>query len=418
MEALASRRIVYGIDEEAIERGLKRGAEFIAAKGTPPVPGKDANIIRHFSMSEKNKPALGAHGRVDFKNMNLFVLAKKGQVLVTREPHTHGTSGTTVFGDEVKAKPGKPKPMPTGKNTELQDENTLVATMDGQIVDAGSKVSVDPQISISGDVGVKTGDIYFDGSVEITGDVQPGFKVKATGDIVVKGVVNGGFLSGYNIDIKGGVQGMNRGAIMAEETVTTSYVENGKVEAGGDILIEDVALHADLRAGRILAVEGKRGLVTGGYLAAGEEVRAKTIGNPALVATRIVVGVNPMLQRQYQQACREYAESKKKLAQLTKALNTLGKIDISKLPPRRAAQITEMTRSQFPLAGKVERGEKQIRELEERIAHMQVGKVRVSDRIYPGSRIIINSVIKNVTEELQHCTLSVVEDEVRIGPYE
>ena len=77
-----------------------------------------------------------------------------------------------------------------------------------------------------------------------------------------------------------------------------------------------------------------------------------------------------------------------------------------------------MTRSQFPLAGKVERDEKLIRDLEEQIAHMQVGKIRVSDKIYPGARIIINSVIKNVQDELQHCTLSVIDDEVRTSPYE
>ncbi len=418
MEALASRRIVYGIDQQAIEKGVERGTEFVAARGTPPEAGKDAKIIRHFSMAEKNKPALGAHGRVDFKNMNLFVLAKKGQVLVTREPHTQGTPGKTVFGDEVKPKPGKPRPVPVGKNVELRDDNTLVAAIDGQIIDTGSKVSIDPRLVIKGDVGVQTGNIDFDGAVEIGGNVQPGFMVKATGDISIKGVVNGAMVKGYNVTIESGIQGMNRGIVMAEETVRAQFVENGKVEAGGDILIEDVALHSDLRAGRLLAVEGKRGLVTGGYLAAGEEVRAKTIGNQALVATRIVVGVNPMLQRRYQQACKEYAEAKKKLAQLTKALNTLGKIDISRLPPHRAAQITEMTRSQFPLAGKVERDEKLIRDLEEQIAHMQVGKIRVSDKIYPGARIIINSVIKNVQDELQHCTLSVIDDEVRTSPYE
>jgi uncharacterized protein (DUF342 family) len=210
---------------------------------------------------------------------------------------------------------------------------------------------------------------------------------------------------------------MNRGEVRAEEEVRAAFVENAKIEAGGNIFITDVALHSDLRAGKVLAVEGKRGLVTGGYLAAGEEIRAKTIGNTLFVATKLVVGVNPMLQRRYQETCKEYAELKKKLSQLTKALNTLGKIDVSKLPPERAAQISQMTRSQFPLAGKIERDEKLIRELEEQIAQMRIGRIRVADKMYPGTRIIINSVMKNIQSEEQHCTLTVEDDEIKSGAY-
>ena len=377
----------------------------------------DAKIIRKFSLADKGKPAVNKYDQVDYKNMNLFVMAEKGQVLAERIPHTQGVSGTNIFGDEVRAKPGRPKPVPAGKNTGIKDENFIVALIEGQIVDNGSKISVDPQLSIKGDVGVGTGNIDFNGAVEIGGSVQQGFIVKATGDINIKGMVSGGTVEGYNVYIAGGVQGMNKGGIRAEEEVSAAFAENAKIEAGGGIYITDVALHSDLRAGKVLAVEGKRGLVTGGYLAAGEEIRAKTIGNASYVATKLVVGVNPMLQRRYQETCKEYAELKKKLSQLTKALNTLGKLDISKLPPERAAQISQMTRSQFPLAGKIERDEKLIHELEKEIAQMRVGRIRVADKMYPGTKMIINSIVKNIQTEEQHCTLSVDNDEIKASPY-
>ena len=230
-------------------------------------------------------------------------------------------------------------------------------------------------------------------------------------------MVSGGSIEACNVFIKGGVQGMHRGKITATEDVRATFIENATIEAGNAIMIADVALHSDLRAGKLVAVEGKRGLVTGGYLAAGEEIRAKTVGNQLYVSTRLVVGVNPMLQRQYQETCRDYAEKKKKLSQLTKALNTLGKIDISKLPPARAVQISQMTRSQFPLAGQIERDEKQIKEMEEQIAKMSEGRIKIDDKIYPGTKVIVNSVMKNILTEEQHCTLSVKDDDVTVGPY-
>lgn len=416
LEALSHRQVVYGIDEEAIERGLTHGSQFIAAQGTPPEAGKDAKIIKKFSLAEKGKPAIH-NDRVDYKNMNLFVLAKKGQLLAERVPHTMGVAGTNVFGDTIKAKPGKPKPVPSGKNTEIRDENFVVSLIDGQIVDSGSKISVDPRFELKGDVNVGTGNVTFDGAVDIGGSVQEGFVVKATGDINIKGTVSGARIEGYNVYVSGGVQGMNKGIIIAQEDVRVKFIENGKIEAGGSIFVNDVALHSDLRAGQNIMVEGARGLVTGGYLAAGEEIRATTVGNTSFITTKLVVGVNPALQRRYQETCRSYAEGKKKLTQLMQALNTLGKIDITKLPQSRVEQISQLTRSQFLLAGQVERDEKLIRELEGQISDMRKGRIKVSDRMYPGCRVSINSVMKNVITEEQHCTFTLEDDAVTTGPY-
>ena len=48
---------------------------------------------------------------------------------------------------------------------------------------------------------------------------------------------------------------------------------------------------------------------------------------------------------------------------------------------------------------------------------MKLGKIRVGDTVYPGVRVSINSIMKNVQSEIKHCTLSVKEDQVDIGPF-
>ena len=417
MQTLQEKNIVYGIDLEAIHNGLQTGSEFIAAQGQPPVNGEDAQIVRKFNLGEKGRPVANKYDQVDYKNLNLFVIAKKGDLLAERVPQTRGVPGTNVFGDEVPAKNGKPKPLPNGKNTVVKGDNAVVADIDGQIVDTGSKISIDPHLDIRGDVGLSTGNIDFVGGITISGSVQAGFVVKATGDVEIKGMVSGATIAARNVFISGGVQGMNRGQIQAKEDVKASFAENAEIEAGGDITITDVSLHSTLRAGRKLIVEGKRGQITGGTVAAGEEIRAVCVGNPMNVVTKLAVGVNPMLQKRYQEVCKEYTEAKKRLMQLTKALNTLGKIDINQLPPERVDQINALTRSQFPLAGTVERDEKLLQQITEEMQKMKNGKIRVRDVLYPGSKLSINSIMKNVQSEEKHCTLYVDEDFVKTGPY-
>ena len=417
MQALQDKGVTFGINMQAIQQGLENGTDFTAAQGTPPVHGEDATIERKFNLGVKGAPVVNKYDRVDYKNLNLFVLVKKGDILAIRVPQTQGTPGKNIFGDDVAAKHGKPKPLPNGKNTTVVDDNTVVANMDGQIVDSGSKINVDPQLAISGDVGISTGNIDFVGAVRISGSVEAGFVVKATGDIEVKGMVSGATIEGENVFISGGVQGMNRGKIIARGDVRATFAENAVIEAGANIFITDAALHSDLQAGKKLVVEGRRGQITGGACAAGEEIRATVVGNQMNVSTRLSVGINPMLQRKYQETCKDYAESKKRLSQLTKALNTLGKLDIAKLPPERVEQINALTMSQFPLAGKVERDERTIRQLEEEMKNMARGKVYVADIVYPGVKLKINSLMKTIQLEQRRCSFYVDEDNIKTGPY-
>ena len=48
---------------------------------------------------------------------------------------------------------------------------------------------------------------------------------------------------------------------------------------------------------------------------------------------------------------------------------------------------------------------------------MEGGRIRVQDILYPGVSVSINSVLRNFHSEVRGCTLSVDDDEVKIGPY-
>ena len=415
--ALEEKGIVFGINEEAIKAGVRSLTPFVAAEGLPVQHGENARIERKFDLSAKGRPKIDEFDHADYKNMNLFVLAKKGDLLAVRIPQTDGTPGKNVFGLDMPSRTGRPIPVPQGKNTEIRNENELYATIDGQIVDSTRKIDIDPHLEIRSSVGAGTGNIDFIGGVSIKGNVEAGFIVKATGDIEIGGMVNGAHVEGRNVFIKGGINGQNRGLVKAAEDVQAMFAENANIEAGRDISVADAILHSQVRAGNRVYVEERRGIITGGSIAAGEEIRCKMVGNAAAVATKMAVGVDPSLQKEYVERCRECKEDKARLKQITQMLNTLGKIDVSRLPQQRIDQINALTRSQFPLAGKIKRAEKEIQALEEAMGRMNDGKIRVMDTVYPGTRITINSVIMNVQSSIRRCLLSVKEDRINIGTY-
>lgn len=418
MAALAEAGVVYGIDEEAIEVGVRSLVAFTAAEGLQPIPGENAYIDRKFNLGVQGKPVLDEYGKADYKDLNLFVLAKENQTLAIRIPQTKGTAGKNVLGVVVPAQNGRPCPMPEGRNTKVVGENRLIATANGQIIDKGSHISVDPRLEIKGGVGVQTGDIDFDGTIDIKGDIEQGFIVKATGDINIKGSINGAEVTGRNVYISGGITGAERVKVYAEHDVRTAFAENALIEAGNDVYISDIALHSQIRAGKRVVMEDKHGQITGGHVVAGEAISVKVIGNSSFVVTKVSVGIDPNLQKEYQALRKSYKESKKRLTHITQTLNTLSKIDVNKLPQSRIDSINALTRSQFPLAGQIKRDEKRIIEIEEKLANMKNGYIKVSDIIYPGTRLSVNGVLKSVQSEQRHCTVSLNDaGEVVVGSY-
>ena len=418
LDALAAAGVVYGIDEEAIEVGIRSLSPFVAAEGLAPVNGENAYIDRKFDLGISGRPVVDEYDKVDYKDLNLFVLAKENQTLAIRIPQTKGTPGQNVLGEVVAAQNGRPVPMPEGKNTKVVGEHRLIATVNGQIVDKGSRISVDPRLEIKGSVGVSTGDVEFDGTVTVKGNVDDGFKVKATGDIEIKGSVNGAEVSGRNVYISGGITGADKAKVFAERDVRTAFVENALIEAGNDVYISDIALHSQIRAGKRIIMEDKHGQITGGHAVAGESISVKILGNSAFVVTKVSVGIDPNLQREYQNLKKSYKESRRRLTHITQTLNTLSKIDINTLPQSRVESINALTRSQFPLAGQIKRDEKRILEIEAQLAEMKNGKIRVSEIIYPGTRLAVNSLLKSIQSEYKRCTIFLNEaGEVEVGPY-
>lgn len=418
MQALNEAGIVYGINEDSIEIGIRSLTPFVAAEGLLPIPGENAYIDRKFDLGIQGKPIIDEYGRADYKDLNLFVLAKENQTLAIRIPQTKGTPGKNILGEPVPAQNGRPCPMPEGKNTKVVGEHRLIATCNGQIVDKGSRISIDPKLEIKGGVGVQTGDVEFDGTILIKGDVEQGFKVKATGDIEIKGSINGAEVTGRNVYISGGITGADRVKVFAEHDIRTAFAENAWIEAGNDVFISDIALHSQIRAGKRLIMEDKHGQITGGHAVAGEMLSVKVIGNSSFVVTKVSVGVDPNLQKEYQDLRKNYKENKKRLTHILQTLNTLSKIDVNKLPPERVESINALTRSQFPLVGQIKRDEKRILEIEEQLSNMKNGKIRVSDTIYPGVRLSVNNILKSIQSEYTHCTIALNDEgEVEVGTY-
>ena len=419
MDKIQQSGIVFGLDHAAIQKAFDRpGLKVICASGQKPIDGTNAHIKYHIDMDSKGRPVEQEDGRVDFKNLNIFTTVYEGELLAEKTPPTQGIPGIDILGQPVPARLGKDIPMPIGKNVKISDNNMVVAAIAGQLQIANNKIHVIPLIEVKEDVDLSTGNIEFIGNVIVRGSVQAGFTVKAQGNVEIAGSVSGGIVEGKNVIIRMGIQGMHRGYIKAAENVVAQFIENATVHAGNDVLVNDVILHSKVSAGKKVIVEGRRGVIAGGTIAAGEEIRAKVAGTHMATNTELEVGVNPLLREEYQLNRKEIKKAETSHEQTLKALTILKSMNQATMPQDKREMMLKLTKAQFHLVGQVESMRNRIAEIELAIEDMRYGRIRVADTVYPGVKIVVGTLVKPLREQIKFVSFYAEDGEIKIGSFQ
>ena len=408
-EKILQAGVTHGFNEQALRGALydrKYGEPYIVAEATPAQDGGDAKLIFHFSTDERTgRPREIGGGRVDYKSLDLFVPVSEGQLLVTKTPATAGNPGTTVKGKPIKERPGRDIALPKGKNIVINAEKTEVhAKTSGFVELVKGSVNVSNVYSIEGDCGPNVGNIDFDGSVKISGNVLSGHVLKATGSVVIEGVVGASeIIAGGNVEIKLGMQGVSKGRIEAGGSVSLMYIERGTVIADGSITV-DASIHSILEAGDSIYAKGTRGNIIGGRAGAAKEIVVNSIGSDSYAQTEVEVGVMPQKRARL-------THLEKERERLTGELHKINQLDAylekskEKLETDTYAKLhrsgVENRRAYNEL---LEEHEAEISELKYEMEHATEGKVHVFDTVHPGARIIIASDVYKVNDVIQYTT--------------
>lgn len=422
-EKLKENGIIFGVNKVRIQEILENKlykTKFLIAEGNKPQHGENGKIIYHFEINKDYKPELLEDGTVDFKHLNLINNVKKGQLLAEIIPPSEGVTGLNVLGEEIPAIKGKPARVIKGKNV-CEDETglKLYADVDGQVFLRDGKLQVSEIYEVPGDVDHSVGNIDFNGKVVVRGNVKSGFTVKADGDIEVNGVVEGAMLIAKgNIILKRGIQGNNQAYLECGGNLISKYIENSTIKSMGNIEA-DCILHSNIIAKGSIKVNGKRGLIVGGQIRATEEIRSKILGSHMGTITVVEVGIDPDEKSRYERIKKEVEEIEKNLSNLKKTIELLGKLAKSNsLPEEKEEILVKSIKTYEFLKEKHVQLQNELQMLEYKMQNLSSGKVHVSDKVYPGTKITILNAVRHIYNEINHSTFSKKEGDIVIGPYE
>lgn len=406
MSDLRARKIRFGINSQNITDFFQNRnycTDIVVAEGHPFAAGRDGRIEYMFYTERRAKPALREDGSVDFHRLNTICPCKPGQLLARLIPAMPGTAGKNIYGEVIKPPAVKEEKLKFGKNISLSENNLEIrSAINGHVSLIGGEVFVSELLELE-NVDVSTGDIEYDGSVLINGNVVSGYSVKVSGDIEIRGIVEGAKVeSGGNISIARGMNGRSKGILSAKGNIVSKFLENAEVSAGGFVATEAI-LHSKVRAGTEIQVTGRRGFITGGYVAASKKIAVKTLGSNMGASTVVEVGVNPELKKRQIELQKEMQEIRQAVAGIDPILSAAIQKKKNNIP---------ISAEQRKHLGKLValRQEKQDRfsmicaeldDLDEILVDDIRPSIEVEDEVYPGTKICILDVsmmVKSVTK--------------------
>jgi hypothetical protein len=391
------------------------GEKVLLAEGKLPVDGQDAELIYHFQ--QKNKTSLIDDDRktVDLYELNKIINVKKGEKLVSKIPATSGEDGIDVFGNVIPAISGHDKSIPTGKNVVLNmEKDALYACLDGQVQLENQKIHVFPIYEVNGDVDAAIGHIDFVGTVVIRGNVLTGFRINASHEIHVNGTVEGATLvAGGSIHIHDGITAGFKGRIETGENLTVAFIQEANVYAKKDITVMNSIIHSDVKAGGNITCSG-RGLIVGGEVKAGGSIQLKWAGNEAFTPTSLVVGVDPAIVEELENALNQLKSLENNETQLNQGLQYLDQIIRMKgaLPKDKLMLKIKLNDQLLRLKKEKMRLKQQIEILEQHFKEVDKGNIIVTSSIYPGVTIKIGKYAKHVTQNMKGARFQCIQNEI------
>ena len=422
LKDLKYKDITFGLQMEGLQRHFGTEGQYctdiLVAKGQEPVQGQDARIEYGFNTDMHRRPTQREDGSVDYFHMTTINQCRKGDVLARIIPEQQGTEGHDIYGKPIKPREVRREILKFGRNIELsEDKRVLTSLVDGHVSLVDDKVFVNDVYIVEG-VDVSTGNIDYEGSIQVDGNVAANYEVKAGGNIIINGLVEGArVIAGGNIIISKGMNGMQKGYLKAGGNILVKFLENARVVAGGYIETEAI-MHSKVSAGTEIRVGGRKGVIVGGFVQSGVKVIAKTIGAGMGSATIVEVGVNPLVKTQFSRMQQAMEELTKTVNNAEVILNNF-KEKLAKGEPYSEGQLKYMR----SVAKLVEDKGAELKSMQERMerfrAMMEVQKmaeVMANNEIHPGTTIIIGDASRTLQSSFQYCKFVREKGEITMKP--
>ncbi|SET40971.1 hypothetical protein SAMN05421676_104327 [Salinibacillus kushneri] len=420
IQLLEESKIYYGrIDEnlnQIVDSPYSVNFPCLIARGLPAEQGRDGKL--EFMVNLQSDLTIKEKEELDFREVIKIPTVSSGDSILKVIPKEEGKSGMNVLGEEIKPEPVQEARINPGQNTKWKTDDTIIATMDGQVSQSGNKIHVLPTYEVDHSVDMRSGNVDFNGSVIIRGDVPTGFTVKAKGDIHIFGLVEGAHLdAGGSIFIQKGISAMYKGMIHSGLDVHAKYVNQGKIEAGRDIFVEESIMLSECIARE--KVFCQKGSLIGGHISAGQQIYVKDLGNRLNAETSVYLGEDKKSLEgisHLEERLKELYDSINKLKQLGEKIKKIESVKGTLTPKEKTTRLKQQNSLRL-LAAEYKEVQEAYQDKTEKNVDFVQPALYVRDILYPNTKVNFGKYQKGFLHQHQNVHVKLNDYEIEVLPF-
>jgi len=402
------------------------------AKGIPVIDGEDTLFEKCITTDNhrKPKPKMLENGKVDMHDLGQNITVNAGTLLMKKTPATEGSPGKTITGEVIQQKKGVEREFAVDKNVQISPNNPLylIANSHGIPIDDGEFIRVD-DVLVLDKIDVKSGNVDYNGSVVITGDIQEGMKVNVTGDITVMGLIESATITcGGDLTVKMPIIGHQQKEndsefsciINCKGNLEGTIAQYAHLTVGKNLKMNNQLIHCFAHAGGSVMVHNDaftRGSIVGGTTNANGSVLTTIVGTTAGNKTTI------NLLGEYQ----EFSTYKKKYThELQQTHDALDKVKQAQDKADSILDVVQKKKTKAKLLAEKQRYRDKSDEIQTRIFDVKLKishyfattHLTATKSLYSDANICIAKQTWTNTKELGPTVVAMGEDKFNITPYE
>ena len=416
---LKMRGIVSGIDEFDIREMLDHHTYETPVCIARAIPAKKGiNGIVEFKYEKKRvlQPKHDEFGVANFRELDMIVPIRKGDIIAEITPPTEGEPGTNIFGEPIPPEPGKPAKPTIGKNSMLTvDGRYIVASCDGHVTYGLNCFNIEDTVTVHKDLDISVGNLSFFGDIHIKGNVLEGFSIKAGKNLIIDGSVFSSELEvGGNTTIVGG---LISSTLKCEGNVDVGFCQNSTLTAKGDVQAKEFTFSEVFCYGE-LKTKGKQGVIVGGKITAMRDITAGIIGSEKYTRTEINIGdgsVTYARKRRAENELQQYIEKYENAVKNLEFLKFRKQQQGGMLSEEQQRQMKLETQNKLFSTVKKKELTLLISQLDDEIENKDALAAR-ANIIYPGSHFCINFLTLEVPSIQSKARVTIVGDELVVMP--
>jgi len=280
----------------------RRDIHEVICEGQPPRPGRPGCIewVPQFDPQRVVKPDAETDQAVNFYEQCPFMLVEAGEHVATLLPPRPGRPGIDVCGQPISPDIPPDHRLVHDDSIQVLDDGRVFTRRAGLLECPDvNHLHVAPVLNIDEHVDFSTGNIRFEGSVFVGGDVRDNFTVECTGNCQVGQIIEAATIRcGGDLRATGGVVGRETGSIHCGGDMWARYLDSARCHVEGHLAVTREIINSEITVlGRLELVGGTKhaGAVIGGRVTCSRSAHVHTLGSAAGVSTVLSLGYVPRL---------------------------------------------------------------------------------------------------------------------------